>query len=48
MDYQAIVATLKQVGFSGFASIEHDTHPGDPDIRVICRRNLKMMRQYIG
>ena len=48
MDSQAIVATLKQVGFSGFASLEQDTHPGDPDIRVICRRYLKMMREYIG
>ena len=48
MDCQAIVVTLKQVGFNGFASIEQDTHPGDPDIRVICRRYLKMMREYIG
>ena len=48
MDYQAIVATLKQVGFNGFASIEQDTHPGDPEMRVICQRYLKMMREYIG
>jgi sugar phosphate isomerase/epimerase len=48
MDCQAIVAALKQVGFNGFASIEQDTHPGDPDMRVICRRYLKMMREYIG
>jgi sugar phosphate isomerase/epimerase len=48
MDCQAIVATLKQVGFNGFASIEQDTHSGDPDMRVICQRYLKMMREYIG
>ena len=48
MDCQAIVATLKQIGFNGFASIEQDTHPGDPEMRVICQRYLKMMREYIG
>ena len=48
MDCQAIVATLKQVGFNGYASIEQDMHPGDPDIRIICQRYLKMMRGYIG
>jgi len=48
MDCQAIVAALKQVGFNGFASLEQDTHPGDPDMRVICRRYLQMMREYLG
>lgn len=48
MDGQAIVTTLKQIGFNGFASIEQDGHPGDPDIRVTARRYLKLMREYIG
>jgi sugar phosphate isomerase/epimerase len=48
MDVQAIVATLKQIGFDGFASLEQDRHPGDPDMREICRRYLRMMREYIG
>jgi sugar phosphate isomerase/epimerase len=48
MDCQAIVTALKQTGFNGYASIEQDTHPGDPDMQVICRRYLKMMRDYIG
>jgi len=48
MDVQAIVATLKQIGFNGFASLEQDRHPGDPDMRETCRRYLRMMREHIG
>jgi len=48
MDCRAIVVTLKEVGFDGFASIEQDSHAGDPDMRVICQRYLKMMRKFIG
>lgn len=44
MDVQAIVTALKQVGFNGYASIEQDQHPGDPDIRDTCRDYLKIMR----
>jgi len=47
MDIQAIVTALKQVGFNGFASIEQDQHPGDPDIRETCREYLRIMRKYI-
>ncbi|MEN6424916.1 MAG: sugar phosphate isomerase/epimerase [Phycisphaerales bacterium] len=47
MDVQAIVTALKQVGFSGFASIEQDQHPGDPDIRDTCREYLRIMREYL-
>jgi sugar phosphate isomerase/epimerase len=47
MDIQAIVTALKQVGFNGFASIEQDRHPGDPDMRVTCREYLRIMREYI-
>jgi len=48
MDIQAIVTALKQVGFNGFASIEQDRHPGDPDMRETCREYLRIMREYIG
>ena len=47
MDIEAIVTALKQVGFNGFASIEQDRHPGDPDMRVTCREYLRIMREYI-
>jgi len=47
MDIEAIVTALKQVGFDGFASIEQDQHPGDPDIRETCREYLRIMREYI-
>lgn len=48
MDFQAIVEALKRTGFQGFVSLEQDGHPGDPDMKVICRRYLRMMRDYIG
>jgi sugar phosphate isomerase/epimerase len=48
MDFQAIVAALKQTGFDGFASLEQDSHPGDRDMKETCRRYLRMMREYIG
>jgi sugar phosphate isomerase/epimerase len=47
MDVEAIVTALKQVGFNGFASIEQDQHPGDPDIRDTCRDYLRIMRKYV-
>jgi sugar phosphate isomerase/epimerase len=46
MDFQAIIQTLKQIGFNGFMSIEQDKHPGD--MRETCRRYLRLMREYIG
>ncbi|MGO9204351.1 MAG: sugar phosphate isomerase/epimerase family protein [Limisphaerales bacterium] len=48
MDFQAIVAALKQTGFDGFASLEQDSHPGDRDMKETCQRYLRMMREYIG
>ncbi len=48
MDIAAIIATLKQIGFAGFASIEQDRHPGDRDIKETCQRYLRMMREHIG
>lgn len=47
MDVRAIVTALRQVGFSGCASIEQDQHPGDPDIRDTCRDYLRIMRESI-
>ncbi len=46
MDFQAIVEALKETGFSGFASLEQDKHPGD--MKETARRYLRMMREYIG
>ncbi|MGH9423981.1 MAG: sugar phosphate isomerase/epimerase family protein, partial [Thermoanaerobaculia bacterium] len=48
MDIRAIIGTLKQTGFDGYASIEQDQHPGDRDIKETCQRYLKIMREYIG
>jgi sugar phosphate isomerase/epimerase len=47
MDVQAIITALRQVGFNGFASIEQDRHPGDPDIRDTCRQYVQIMREYL-
>ena len=46
MDFKAIVQTLKQVGFTGFASLEQDAHPGD--MKETCRRYLQLMRECLG
>ena len=46
MDFKAIVDTLKEIGFNGYASIEQDKLPGD--MKETCRRYLRMMREYIG
>jgi sugar phosphate isomerase/epimerase len=47
MDIKAIVEAMTKTGFNGFASIEQDTHPGDPDMKEICRRYLRIMRGYL-
>lgn len=47
MDVEAIVTALKAAGFNGFASIEQDQHPGDPDIKDTCREYLRIMRDYV-
>jgi sugar phosphate isomerase/epimerase len=47
MDVQAIITALRRVGFNGFASIEQDRHPGDPDIRDTCRQYVQIMREYL-
>jgi sugar phosphate isomerase/epimerase len=48
MDIQAIITALKNIGFNGYASIEQDRHPGDPDIKDTCREYLRIMRECIG
>jgi len=47
MDVEAIVKALKEVGFNGYASIEQDQHPGDPDIKDTCREYLRIMGKYV-
>lgn len=46
MDFKAIIDTLKQVGYSGFVSIEQDKHPGD--MKETCRRYLQLRRECFG
>ncbi len=48
MDFKAIVQALRQTGFQGFASLEQDGHPGDPDMKETCRRYLQTLREYLG
>jgi len=48
MDFRAIVQALQQTGFQGFASLEQDGHPGDPDMKDTCRRYLRTLREYLG
>ncbi len=47
MDVEAIITTLRRVGFNGFASIEQDKNTGDPDMAVTCREYVRIMREYI-
>jgi len=47
MDVEAIVTALKRIGFNGFASLEQDKNPGDPDMRETCQQYLRTMREYI-
>jgi sugar phosphate isomerase/epimerase len=44
MDFKHIAQTLKSIGYTGFASIEQDKHPGD--MLATCKRYLEMMRGY--
>lgn len=48
MDFKAIIDALKRTGYQGFVSLEQDGHPGDPDMKVTCRRYLSLMRECIG
>ncbi|HRZ54920.1 MAG TPA: sugar phosphate isomerase/epimerase [Candidatus Paceibacterota bacterium] len=44
MDFPAIAQALRQTGYQGFASLEQDGHPRDPDMRDTCRRYLETLR----
>jgi sugar phosphate isomerase/epimerase len=48
MDFKAIIEALQRTGYDGFVSLEQDGHPGDPDVKDICREYLRLMREYIG
>ena len=46
MDFKAIVDALKAIGFTGYASLEQDKHPGN--MRETCARYVRLMRELIG
>jgi inosose dehydratase len=46
MDFRSVAETLKEVGFSGFISLEQDKHPGD--MKATCERYLAMMKEYLA
>jgi sugar phosphate isomerase/epimerase len=46
MDFQAIAAAVKAVGFTGFLNLEQDKEPGD--MTATCRRYLSMMKECLG
>lgn len=46
MDFQAIIDTLKTIGFNGFISLEQDG--SNENMREICQRYLELMRKCIG
>lgn len=46
MDFRAIAAALKAIGFGGFLTLEQDKHPGD--MKATARRYLAMMREYLA
>jgi sugar phosphate isomerase/epimerase len=46
MDFQAVIDSLKHVGFNGFLSIEQDK--GAFDMHATCKRYLQIMRELIG
>jgi len=46
MDFKAIAAIAKAVGFTGYLSLEQDRFGGD--MKVVCRRYVNMTREYLG
>lgn len=46
MDFRAICTALKQVGFTGFITLEQDKHPGD--MKATAQRYLSMMKEYLA
>jgi sugar phosphate isomerase/epimerase len=47
MDFGAIGAALKAIGYGGFVSIEQDKYP-DMDMEATCKRYLAIMREALG
>lgn len=46
MDFKAICAALKNVGYRGFMTLEQDKHPGD--MKATAKRYLAMMKEYLS
>jgi len=46
MDFSAIVAAAKAVGFNGFLTLEQDS--SKTDMQEVCRRYLKIMRANLA
>ncbi len=46
MDFKAICAALKAIGYRGFLTLEQDKHPGD--MKATARRYLAMMKEYLS
>lgn len=46
MPFAPICQTLRDIGYSGFVTLEQDKHPGD--MRETCRRYLALMKNFLG
>ncbi len=46
MDFKAICAALKTIGYRGFLTLEQDKHPGD--MKATAKRYLAMMKEYLS
>jgi sugar phosphate isomerase/epimerase len=46
MDFKHVADTLKQIGYTGFLSIEQDKFEGD--MKQTCRRYLAMMKEFLS
>jgi sugar phosphate isomerase/epimerase len=46
MDFKAIAEAVKTSGFGGFLSLEQDGFGGD--MKVVCRRYVSMMKEYLS
>ncbi|MDX2150001.1 MAG: sugar phosphate isomerase/epimerase [Bryobacteraceae bacterium] len=46
MDFPGVVVALKEVGYTGYLSLEQDKHPGD--MKATCKRYLELMKREIA
>ncbi|HNY39391.1 MAG TPA: sugar phosphate isomerase/epimerase [Bryobacteraceae bacterium] len=46
MDFKAICAALKAIGYRGFLTLEQDKHPGD--MKATAKRYLAMLKEYLA